>query len=145
MLGIALVVAIGFLVTVLLSCFCLQTPQWRQDEDSKETLDSDVDEQENGSGSGSSSASPSSWNFSKTYLGSMLQSLTGNKVLEADDLQPVLDTMKQNLMAKNVAAEIAEDICLSVRNSLEGKKLASMTRYAHLRPPEDKLSGQTLM
>lgn len=51
------------------------------------------------------------------------------QVLEADDLEPVLDVMKQNLMAKNVAAEIADDICSSVRSSLEGKKLASLTRY----------------
>ena len=52
-----------------------------------------------------------------------------SQVLEAEDLEPVLDVMKQNLMAKNVAAEIADDICQSVRSSLEGQKLASMTRY----------------
>lgn len=34
-------------------------------------------------------------------------------------------------MGKNVASEIAHQICDSVRTSLLGQKLPSLTRYAH--------------
>eukprot|EP01041_Mallomonas_annulata_P004144 gene4144-8240_t len=68
------------------------------------------------------------WNFGKTYIGDLLQSVTGNKVLEESDLEPVLDKVKEQLQGKNVAQEIADDICSSVGTSLVGHKLASFTR-----------------
>ena len=68
------------------------------------------------------------WTFGKTYIGGLLQSVTGNKVLEAEDLDPVLTKVKESLQAKNVAQEIADDICASVGASLVGQKLASFTR-----------------
>jgi len=66
--------------------------------------------------------------FGRTAMGSFLQSMTGNKTLVDEDLQPVLESMRQQLIGKNVASEIAEDICASVKNSLVGQRLASFTR-----------------
>lgn len=58
-------------------------------------------------------------------LGSLFARLTGSKVLTKADLQPVLEGMKQHLMKKNVAKEIAEKVCEGVGESLVGKKVGS--------------------
>jgi signal recognition particle receptor subunit alpha len=62
-----------------------------------------------------------------SYLGSMIQTITGGKILEESDLKPVLDEMKEMLQSKNVAQEIADDICSSVGRALIGHRLASFT------------------
>ena len=49
--------------------------------------------------------------------------MTGSKVLTESDLKPVLEGMKQHLMKKNVAKEIAEKICEGVGEGLIGKKV----------------------
>ena len=56
-------------------------------------------------------------------LGSIFARLTGSKVLTQDDLNPVLDAMKQHLMKKNVAKDTAEKVCEGVGESLVGKKV----------------------
>lgn len=56
-------------------------------------------------------------------LGSMFARLTGSKVLTEADLKPVLESMKQHLMKKNVAKEISEKICEGVGEGLVGKKV----------------------
>lgn len=56
-------------------------------------------------------------------LGNMFARLTGSKMLSEEDLKPVLETMKQHLMKKNVAKEIAEKVCEGVGDSLIGKKV----------------------
>ncbi|KIJ17193.1 hypothetical protein PAXINDRAFT_162128 [Paxillus involutus ATCC 200175] len=56
-------------------------------------------------------------------LGSLFARLTGSKVLSEEDLQPVLEGMKQHLMKKNVAKEIADKVCEGVGESLVGKKV----------------------
>jgi signal recognition particle receptor subunit alpha len=48
--------------------------------------------------------------------------------MSEQDLAPALEAMKAQLMAKNVAAEIADDICRSVQASLVGQRQASFTR-----------------
>lgn len=53
------------------------------------------------------------------------QGLIGKR-LEADDLAPALDKVRTNLMTKNVAADIADDICGSVSASLVGRTLSSL-------------------
>ena len=58
-------------------------------------------------------------------LASIFARLTGSKVLTDADLKPVLDSMKQHLMQKNVAKEIAERVCEGVGESLVGKKVGS--------------------
>ena len=56
-------------------------------------------------------------------LGSIFARLTGSKVLTEQDLKPVLEAMKQHLMKKNVAKDIAEKVCEGVGESLVGKKV----------------------
>ncbi|KAF9239660.1 SRP54-type protein [Melanogaster broomeanus] len=56
-------------------------------------------------------------------LGTLFARLTGSKVLTEEDLKPVLEGMKQHLMKKNVAKEIADKVCEGVGESLVGKKV----------------------
>ncbi|KAK7410699.1 hypothetical protein VNO78_01699 [Psophocarpus tetragonolobus] len=67
---------------------------------------------------------------SKGWFSSMFQSIAGKANLEKSDLEPALKALKDRLMTKNVAEEIAEKLCESVAASLEGKKLASFTRVS---------------
>ncbi|XP_010525780.1 PREDICTED: signal recognition particle receptor subunit alpha [Tarenaya hassleriana] len=66
----------------------------------------------------------------KGWFSSVFQSITGKANLERMDLEPALKALKDRLMTKNVAEEIAEKLCESVAASLEGKKLASFTRIS---------------
>ncbi|XP_078041639.1 signal recognition particle receptor alpha isoform X2 [Augochlora pura] len=56
---------------------------------------------------------------------SMFKSLVGNKSLKYDDMAPVLEKLKDHLIAKNVAADIAQKLCDSVGVKLEGKVLGT--------------------
>lgn len=56
-------------------------------------------------------------------MSSLFARLTGSKVLTTQDLKPVLEGMKQHLMKKNVAKEIADKVCEGVGESLVGKKV----------------------
>ena len=68
-----------------------------------------------------------SWDFGASRIGGFLRTISGNKVLEAADVEPVLDSLRSQLMSKNVAAEVAEELARSVGASLEGQRLASFT------------------
>ena len=61
------------------------------------------------------------------YLSSLFSRLTGlagsTRPLTQEDLAPVLASMKDHLMKKNVARDIAERICDGVGKSLEGSKV----------------------
>lgn len=59
-------------------------------------------------------------------LGSIFARLTGSKILSEADLRPVLEGMKQHLMKKNVAKEIADKVCEGVGESLIGKKVGGL-------------------
>jgi signal recognition particle receptor subunit alpha len=48
-----------------------------------------------------------------------------SKTLTADDLRAGIDTMREHLVSKNVAADVAEKICESVSTKLAGKTLGS--------------------
>ncbi|KZC13571.1 Signal recognition particle receptor subunit alpha [Dufourea novaeangliae] len=56
---------------------------------------------------------------------SMFKSLVGNKSLKHDDMVMVLDKLKDHLITKNVAADIAQKLCDSVGVKLEGKVLGT--------------------
>lgn len=56
-------------------------------------------------------------------FGTIFARLTGSKVLTEADLKPVLEAMKQHLMKKNVAMNIAEKVCEGVGENLIGKKV----------------------
>ncbi|EYU35333.1 hypothetical protein ABFS82_10G123900 [Erythranthe guttata] len=66
----------------------------------------------------------------KGWFSSMFKSIAGKANLEKSDLEPALKALKDRLMTKNVAEEIAEKLCESVAASLEGKRLASFTRVS---------------
>ncbi|KAI3462096.1 hypothetical protein Pfo_018759 [Paulownia fortunei] len=66
----------------------------------------------------------------KGWFSSMFQSIAGKANLEKSDLEPALKALKDRLMTKNVAEEIAEKLCESVAASLDGKRLASFTRIS---------------
>lgn len=56
---------------------------------------------------------------------SLFARLTGSKMLTEADLKPVLEAMKEHLMKKNVAMEIAIKVCEGVGEGLIGKKVGS--------------------
>ncbi len=63
--------------------------------------------------------------FSK--LTNAFQSIAGNKVLVEEDIEPILKNFKNSLMEKNVAQEIADNLCQSVVTTLVDKKTDSFT------------------
>lgn len=106
-----------------------EKPMWEQEKEEAEEFeralrDMSLDDE----GNDEEGSDKSGWK--KSYFGNMLQSITGNKVLTEEDLKPVLQDMNQMLQGKNVAQEIADDICASVGTSLVGHKLASFTRIS---------------
>lgn len=56
-----------------------------------------------------------------------IQGLTGNRILSRSDLETTLQSFKESLMGKNVAADIAEKLCESIAISLDGQKQQSFT------------------
>ncbi|KAM3830371.1 signal recognition particle receptor subunit alpha isoform 3-T3 [Vipera latastei] len=75
---------------------------------------------------------PNSSNPSKKKSGlggmfGMLKGLVGSKSLSREDMEPVLEKMKDHLIAKNVAADIAVQLCESVAKKLEGKVMGTFT------------------
>ncbi|XP_038609343.1 LOW QUALITY PROTEIN: signal recognition particle receptor subunit alpha [Tachyglossus aculeatus] len=57
----------------------------------------------------------------------MLKGLVGSKSLSREDMESVLDKMRDHLIAKNVAAEIAVQLCESVAGKLEGKVMGTFS------------------
>mmetsp|Transcript_46912 Transcript_46912/g.92335 ORF Transcript_46912/g.92335 Transcript_46912/m.92335 type:complete len:591 (+) Transcript_46912:31-1803(+) len=55
------------------------------------------------------------------------QKISGNKVLAEEDVADVIAQFRDSLMSKNVAADIADQLCKSVVTNMVGKKLASFT------------------
>ncbi|KAI8091797.1 signal recognition particle, alpha subunit, N-terminal-domain-containing protein [Thamnidium elegans] len=63
-------------------------------------------------------------------LFSYFKSFTGQREMTAETLDPVMMTIKEHLITQNVATDIAEHLCQSVRTSLMGKKLGSFERIS---------------
>lgn len=94
------------------------------DKDEIISSDSDTEEEEEAEKEGKTETKKKGW------FSTMFQSIAGKANLEKADLEPALKALKDRLMAKNVAEEIAEKLCESVAVSMEGKKLASFTRIS---------------
>jgi signal recognition particle receptor subunit alpha len=75
----------------------------------------------------SEKSDPVSNGQAESRLTSLFNRLTGKKVLNKEDLDPVLREMEKHLMGKNVAKDIAEKLCEGVGAALVGKKLGGMT------------------
>ncbi|MED6147542.1 hypothetical protein PIB30_044801 [Stylosanthes scabra] len=97
------------------------------DKDEVVSSDSEAEEEEDDDDAGKNSKPDAK---KKGWFSSMFQSIAGKANLEKSDLEPALKALKDRLMTKNVAEEIAEKLCESVAASLEGKKLASFTRIS---------------
>jgi len=61
-------------------------------------------------------------------FGSFFNNLANGKTIEKEELVPLMQKFKESLISKNVAAEIAEKICESVAEDLQGKKIGAFTR-----------------
>lgn len=73
---------------------------------------------------------------------SMFSNLVGNKALTREDLEPVLSKLRDNLIAKNVASEVAASLTESVMVKLEGSVMGTFQSIA--RTVRDALT-QSLM
>uniref|UniRef100_A0A8C9YQT2 SRP receptor subunit alpha n=1 Tax=Sander lucioperca TaxID=283035 RepID=A0A8C9YQT2_SANLU len=60
----------------------------------------------------------------------MLKGLVGSKSLTREDMESVLEKMREHLIAKNVAADISSQLCDSVAKKLEGKVMGTFTTVA---------------
>lgn len=69
--------------------------------------------------------------FLEKSMFSVFKSLVGNKLLKSEDMQPVLEKLKDHLITKNVAADIAQKLCDSVGIKLEGKVLGTFDSVAN--------------
>lgn len=58
---------------------------------------------------------------------SFFKSLTAGKVVTREGMAPILDKMKEHLIGKNVAADIADKLCNSVATKLDGKVISNFT------------------
>ena len=83
-----------------------------EEESDDETLISDIDE-----------------NKGKSGIWSTLTSLVGTKQLTDADVEPVISKMRDHLIGKNVASEVADKLCQSVASKLEGKVLGKSPSF----------------
>eukprot|EP00566_Odontella_aurita_P007696 CAMPEP_0113592712 /NCGR_PEP_ID=MMETSP0015_2-20120614/38003_1 /TAXON_ID=2838 /ORGANISM="Odontella" /LENGTH=685 /DNA_ID=CAMNT_0000499287 /DNA_START=120 /DNA_END=2178 /DNA_ORIENTATION=+ /assembly_acc=CAM_ASM_000160 len=90
----------------------------------EERLDDDDYEDAGADGEGDDQAS-AGWGGS---LRGLFEQMSGNKVLTASDLDAPLTEMHRLLASKNVATDVASEICDGVRTRLVGKKLQSFGR-----------------
>ena len=63
---------------------------------------------------------------------SFFRSITGQKLMQDSDVQEVLKRMKEHLIHKNVAANIADQLCQAVGKSLMGQKLGTFQQMTAL-------------
>jgi len=63
----------------------------------------------------------------KSGFTSLFTSLVGGKTLSEGDVAPVLDKLRELLIGKNVAAEIASKLCASVGSKLIGKHVGTFS------------------
>ncbi|XP_022127579.2 signal recognition particle receptor subunit alpha homolog [Pieris rapae] len=61
---------------------------------------------------------------------SIFKGLVGSKALNEETMRPVLDKMRDHLIGKNVAADIANKLCDSVATKLDGKVLGTFDSVA---------------
>lgn len=67
---------------------------------------------------------------SKKGVFSLFKGLVGSKNLTTEDMQPALDKLRDHLIGKNVASDIAYKLCDSVAVKLEGKVLGTFETIA---------------
>ncbi|XP_010984558.3 signal recognition particle receptor subunit alpha [Camelus dromedarius] len=78
-------------------------------------------------GAAQNSTKPSATKGTLGGMFGMLKGLVGSKSLTREDMESVLDKMRDHLIAKNVAADIAVQLCESVASKLEGKVMGTFS------------------
>ncbi|CCG82451.1 Putative uncharacterized protein [Taphrina deformans PYCC 5710] len=63
---------------------------------------------------------------------SFFSNLVSGKTLTGEDLAPVMENMRQHLLAKNIANEVCVDLCTSVSDSLIGQKTGTFSKTSTL-------------
>lgn len=58
---------------------------------------------------------------------SFFQNLTTAKTLKREDLAPVMTKMREHMITKNVASDVADHLCNSITDSLIGQKISALT------------------
>eukprot|EP00123_Amoebidium_parasiticum_P013944 comp22239_c0_seq1/m.32804 comp22239_c0_seq1/g.32804 ORF comp22239_c0_seq1/g.32804 comp22239_c0_seq1/m.32804 type:complete len:623 (-) comp22239_c0_seq1:171-2039(-) len=59
-------------------------------------------------------------------ISSFFQGLTGNKDITEADVEPMLSKYRDHLIGKNVAANVATDLCEGLKHSLVGQKMSTL-------------------
>ncbi|KAI8826179.1 SRP54-type protein [Fimicolochytrium jonesii] len=60
-------------------------------------------------------------------LFSFFQNLTASRKLTREDLDPVMTKMREHMITKNVASDVADHLCTSVMQELTGKEIGRFT------------------
>ncbi|XP_072282583.1 signal recognition particle receptor subunit alpha [Pyxicephalus adspersus] len=107
----------GQMAGKLLDVECESSSEEEEDEEEIPTVKSNT----------SAPAKPSNKKSSFGGMFGMLKGLVGAKSLTLEDMEPVLEKMKDHLIAKNVAADIALQLCNSVAKRLEGKVMGTFS------------------
>lgn len=100
-----------------------ELPDMDEGEENEEYVDDNEDdemEQERGDAKPKTSSKRGFGGIFNVFKG-----LVGSRTITRDQLSPILDKMRVFLIEKNVAAEIAEKLCTSVGEKLEGKTLGT--------------------
>ncbi|XP_001355500.2 signal recognition particle receptor subunit alpha homolog [Drosophila pseudoobscura] len=100
------------------------------DVESEDDVDSEEASSEEDNGSSQSPALKK--NKRGGGLVSYFRGIVGGKTMSLADLQPALEKMRDHLISKNVASEIAVKLCDSVATSLEGKQVGTFDSVASL-------------
>jgi signal recognition particle receptor subunit alpha len=94
----------------------------QREEEEEEELDFDDEDEEDLKIKAQKAASSGLFSYFKSF--------TGQREMTVETLDPVIATIKEHLITQNVAIEIADHLCQSVRTSLLGKKLGSFERIS---------------
>lgn len=99
-----------------------------EESSSEEEESSDESEEDNNKNLTSSRSAPAAKKSRGMF--SMFKGLVGSKSITMDDMQPALDKLRDHLINKNVATDIAQKLCASVGAKLEGKVLGTFDTIA---------------
>lgn len=104
----------------------IQDLEVESEEEDYESSEEETDEEVQGNTKNSSSSAPKK----SGGVFSLFKGLVGSKNLSRDDMQPALEKLREHLIMKNVASDIANKLCDSVAVKLEGKVLGTFDTIA---------------
>ena len=99
-------------------------------EDSSEEEDESSDDEEEDNNKNFTSSRVAAPAKKSSGMFSMFKGLVGSKSITIEDMQPALDKLRDHLITKNVATDIAQKLCVSVGAKLEGRVLGTFDTIA---------------